>query len=303
MIIARMAGGLGNQMFQYATARCLAHRLGADLALDTSFSDKRVAEVTPRKYELANFTIDVREATPREVADLTGRYETPLLRLSTFLRQSLGLRRYSANVFREVGSRFCPEVFNVRKPVYLMGYWQSEKYFLEISDLIRRDFTVSLPLDEQDHYIAKMIDEGESVSVHFRRSDYVYDQKTAAYHGVPPMTYYFQALELIQSRVKNPHLFIFSDEPDWVRAHVEFPVPATIVAHNSPDQGHRDLRLMSLCRHAIIANSSFSWWGAWLMANPDKVVVAPQRWFADPTKKNLDLIPESWLQIPDVCTK
>jgi hypothetical protein len=187
-------------------------------------------------------------------------------------------------------------VLNAPGNVYLAGYWQSEKYFKEIEDIIRRDFCLKSEPGPENAAMADEIKGVPSVCVHVRRTDYVTDPRTNQHHGTCSPEYYRNAACLVGSQVSNPHFFVFSDEPDWARANLELPVPTTFVTHNGSEKGYEDLRLMALCQHYIIANSSFSWWGAWL-GNSGGIVVAPKRWFNTEGRDTRDLIPAGWARL------
>ena len=136
-----------------------------------------------------------------------------------------------------------------------------------------------------------------AVSLHVRRGDYAADPVVTSMHGLCPLDYYDRAVEYVLGRVSDPAFFLFSDDPDWVREHLKLRGSVSVVDHNGPDSGSEDLRLMSLCRHHIIANSTFSWWGAWLDPRPDKLVIAPKRWFADESLDTSDLLPAGWVKL------
>ena len=200
-------------------------------------------------------------------------------------------------IYREPHFHFDPSFASLKAPVHLMGYWQSPRYFGEIADVLRRDFTPLTPLDPANAAVAAQIDACDSVSLHVRRGDYVANPTTAKYHGICSIDYYQSAIALMRRKVASPHLFVFSDDPDWVRDNLAFDVPTTFVAANSADHGYRDMQLMTRCKHHILANSSFSWWGAWLNPSSDKIVIAPKNWFAAPGIDTRDLVPEAWIRL------
>ncbi|NTV98925.1 MAG: alpha-1,2-fucosyltransferase, partial [Chlorobiaceae bacterium] len=182
---------------------------------------------------------------------------------------------------------------------WIEGYWQSEKYFDAISRDIAREFRIITPLSPKSTETKKLIGSTESVSVHVRRGDYVAEDYRGRIHGPLKISYYAEALDIIAQKKRSPHLFIFSDDIPWVKENLRFDFPARYVDHNDERSGFEDLHLMSLCRHNIIANSTFSWWGAWLNRNPTKIVIAPKQWFPDPKMNSLtsDLIPDSWIRL------
>ena len=294
MIIVQLKGGLGNQMFQYATARRLAYITGAFLKLDTTWFDTVSADIK-RKYELSIFNIKEEFASQREIArlkeyTLNGK---PNLRTRIFKL----LSNHKPTHIVEKYFHFDPEVLNLKDDVYLDGYWQSEKYFHDIRALLIKEFSVKPISDDRNKNMADTIRSSESVSVHVRRGDYVSNQSTNAYHGICSIEYYYKATAIITQKVKDPHFFLFSDDPEWVRENLTFDYPATYVDINSPEKAHEDMRLLSLCKHHVIANSSFSWWGAWLSQSPDKIVVAPKKWFKDSSINTKDLLPANWITL------
>lgn len=191
---------------------------------------------------------------------------------------------------------YWPGIREVSHNAYLAGYWQSEKYFSDASETIRADFTFRQPLSEQNAEMAERIGQGMSVSLHVRRGDYASNPKTNTAHGLCSLEYYRAAVLHMAEHIERPEFFVFSDDIAWVKANLEIDFPCWYVDHNQGTESYNDMRLMSLCRHHIIANSSFSWWGAWLNRDPDKIVVAPRRWFAN-GKRSEDLLPASWVSL------
>jgi hypothetical protein len=297
MIIVKLMGGLGNQMFQYAAGRRLADRHKTQLKLDISFLKKKYVGSTPRFYELNNFNICNQIATNIEIAKFTGIGPNLWLKILLKIPWLAYLLTMNTRVYHERHFHFDPEVLTAPNHVYLDGYWQSGKYFKDIEDILRQDLSFQSPLVGRNLELSNLIKRADSVSLHIRRGDYVTDANMMAYHGVCDNEYYIKSVEKIQSAVKSPYFFVFSNDSLWVREEISLPSPMTIVEHNSPDQGIEDLRLMSMCRHNIIANSSFSWWGAWLNTNPGKIVIAPDKWFNSTSLNTKDLIPDQWIKI------
>jgi hypothetical protein len=180
---------------------------------------------------------------------------------------------------------------------YLRGYWQSPKYFASIEALVRKDFTVRQAIVGENLRVAKQIAACNAVSLHVRRGDFADNAETNRYHGTCGPEYYAAAEALLRQRVGDVTVFVFSDDPEWVRQNLRLESPMIVVGHNGPDQDYEDLRLMTLCRHHVIANSTFSWWGAWLSSNPAKTVVAPKRWFRGAEHSTADMIPQNWVRI------
>jgi hypothetical protein len=293
MVITRLAGGLGNQMFQYAVARQLAHALQTGLKLDLTYYDRQHL----RAYRLHSLKVSAVIASPEEIAEIKGKANHLPGKVISRLKHELNLVP-GWTVIRE--SRVRPvdrRVMAATGNVYLDGYWQSEKYFKEIETLIRAEFAVQEPVGCRTQDIAGKIEANNAVSIHIRRGDYVLNPETNRLHGTCSLHYYRQAVARIERQLAKPHFFIFSDEPDWAEANLRLDLPMTFVSHNGPDQDHEDLWLMSLCQHHIIANSSFSWWGAWLSRNPDKTVIAPRNWFRRGGHNMRDLLPEDWFTL------
>jgi len=289
-VITRLAGGLGNQLFQYAAGKSLAEHLGAPLLLDRSHLDHPPDPgATPRSYALDAFRIPDAIATAELIADLEASRGSS--GLSRRWRRMTG----SDRVWHERSKHFDTGFFTLRAPVLLVGYWQCARYFEAIARPLREQWLVpaEAPDDRNRQIAAAIATCSAPASLHVRLGDYLHDARTAAYHGLLPQEYYVAAAELAVERAGVDHFFVFSDEPERATQRLRLPRPMTVVHHNSGTQAHWDLWLMRQCRHHIIANSSFSWWGAWLNSTPDNLVVAPRHWFADPGITH-DLLPPTW---------
>lgn len=292
MIIVKLIGGLGNQLFQYAIGRSLAVKIGAELKLDISgFETYKL-----HAYSLGHFNIQEKIATASEIAGLS-RYAARKGKIWWLRNYFFADSKIYIKEKRNLEFQYDPTIMNAGASAYLDGYWQNEKYFKDIEGVLRQELSVKEALSGQDKIIAEMMAKVDSVSVHIRRGDYVTNAKTNAVHGACDISYYQKAAELIISRITTPHFFIFSDDHEWVKQNITFSHSTTYVDHNNAARNYQDLRLMSLCRHNIIANSSFSWWGAWLNPNPEKIVIAPKQWINDPTRDTSDLIPKTWIKI------
>ena len=293
MIIVKLIGGLGNQMFQYATARSLAEKHSTILKLDlTGFEAYKL-----HRYSLHCFHIWEYIATHNEIKSIIGDSQNFTNRLKRKVTAKLGFSDGNQNLIREKYFHFDPTILELKDNVLIDGFWQSEKYFADIPDILRREFDVKYKQDPDSKEFSELIQSNESISIHVRRADYVQNQVTNQVHGTCDRAYYDRCVNHIEARVSNPHFFIFSDEPEWARENLKLSHPTTIVDCNDPSRNYEDLRLMSQCQHNIIANSSFSWWGAWLNSNPNKIVCAPEKWFNDPTRDTKDLIPNVWIKL------
>jgi hypothetical protein len=174
------------------------------------------------------------------------------------------------------------------------GYWQTENYLIDIKDTILNDFQLKLPLRNELKEIALKISDSNSVSIHIRRGDYAQDKKTNAHHGTCSLEYYQEAIKLITEKIQNPIFYIFSDDIEWVKENLKINYPKYHVEGN---KGFEDMELMKNCKHNIIANSSFSWWAAWLNTNKEKIIIAPKNWLNNPKFDTSDVVPNSWIKI------
>lgn len=294
MIIVNVIGGLGNQMFQYAAARTLALARGLPLRLDVSGFDGYGLH---HGFELQRvFRCEVPLASAEEVRSVLGWRAVPVIR-RLLARQELASFRGKSFVV-EPHFHYWPGLRDVPATAYLHGYWQSERYFADAAAAIRAEFTFRQPPSASNAAIAEKIGAGgTAVSLHVRRGDYVSDARTHATLGVCSPDYYRTAVRYIAERVETPEFFVFSDDIAWARANLELGHPCHFIDHNRGAESYNDMRLMSLCRHHIIANSSFSWWGAWLNPRDDKIVVAPARWFASGKRRLDDLFPRGWVTL------
>jgi len=292
VIISQIIGGLGNQMFQYATGRALSLAHGQSLKLDISGF---VGYGLHQGFELQRvFACPVEIASEAELHRILGWQAAPVIKRVLARHQMAAFRRRGFVV--EPHFQYWPGIKQAPQNSYLMGYWQSEKYFQGMAAIIRADFTFIAPLMDKNADIALRIAQVNAVSLHVRRGDYVSNAKTTATHGLCALEYYQAAIRHIATQVKTPHFFVFSDDIAWVKKHLEINFPCQYVDHNQGAESYNDMRLMSLCQHHIIANSSFSWWGAWLNQNTNKIVIAPKNWFANSNDVK-DLFPQDWVTL------
>lgn len=292
MIITNLRGGLGNQMFQYACGLALAADCNLPVRIST---DMLQLAAKPRAPEIEEvFKVKAERANGMDLARLLGRMRSrPRARLLLEKPWFAWAR----------GDRFWvefdrPEMEALRlvsvEGAYLHGYWQSERYFIRHEKLVRTALRFSRPLSGANAEVAERIKAWPSVSMHIRRGDYLTNDHTRAVHGLCSVDYYVAAVKRMQKLEPGLRIMAFSDDPGWVADALQPRIPQmTIVSHNTGSQSFEDMRLMSLCHHHIIANSSFSWWAAWLNPRPDKVVIAPRRWFANGRDAS-DLVPSSW---------
>lgn len=294
MIIVKLMGGLGNQMFQYALGRALSLQHGTTLKLDLQWLHDHRANRGPnfihQHYDLDVFGIQPEIATEDEIRQLRKSW-TPCKCVDRWLHTMLNIPPAWC---REPHFHHSPAIRKSGADAYLDGYWQSEKYFASHAAAIRQDFTLRHPLEGHAASILERIENTTSVCVNVRRKEFV----GHPYHGAMDPQYYAMAETRMRKLVKDPHFFIFSDEPEWCMEKLRFKGPVTHVPLTCAGEKYRDIfRMMTACRHFIIPNSTFGWWAAWLPAHPHKKVVAPYHWFANGPRDTQDLLPSGWERI------
>lgn len=283
-VVVGLSGGLGNQMFQYAAGRALAARIGAPLVLDLAwFSDQ-----SERQFALSPFRIEAVQHSQYPWLPPRGRA------LASRLSRRCMPRIMGVPVWREPHFQFTSDFASLPGPVFLEGYWQSERYFWEVRSLLLQEFVLRESLPPVCAKFHKEIRECDAICVHVRRGDYLSNPVAAKVHGTCSENYYYAGVGELCQGLAQPHCFVFSDDPAWARASLALDCPMTVVDVNGPLDAHLDLALMAACRHFLIANSSLSWWGAWLGERPGKKVIAPKQWFLTSDKDTRDLLPESW---------
>ena len=283
LIIINFDGRMGNQMFQWAFARAYQAKNGIMPIFDDSLETLKLQPFNLLK------TLKV---VPKPFFNKFLRKTIPLRKL----RNKLTEIKYTLPTTQE--ANFCTfeeKLLSIQAPAYIRGFFQTEKYFSNIRQELLEDFRLIKPLNKKNKEILEQINNTNSISVHFRRGDYL-KARVANIFGACSEEYYQKGIDEIASKLdKKPTIFVFSDDINWVKENITFKYDTVYVDANSGKQGFFDLELMKNCKHNIIANSSFSWWGAWLNENPDKIVIAPTPWLDN--KDNNDLIPEDWIKI------
>lgn len=293
-IICRIKGGLGNQLFCYAAARRLALVNNAELVIDnvTGFArDRQFA----RQYMLDHFHIPCRMATPAERLEPFERYRRGLLKLLS-RKLPFAKRSYIEQTGFDYEERLLG--LKVNSDRYVDGLWQSERYFKDVEQIIREDLQIIPPTDELNQRMADKIRTCNAVALHVRWFN------VPGSNGIHNLAvdYYHRAIALMEEKIHSPHFFLFSDSPEAARALLDLPEnKVTFVSHNLGDENaYADLWLMTQCKHFITANSTFSWWGAWLAASSDKIVVTPaikQAWVQETNWGFEGLIPDQWIKL------
>lgn len=287
MIIVKLKGGLGNQMFQYAFAKYTALKNNEKLFLDTRFYD--ITRDVPRYYELGNYNINSKIASYNQLSCINKK------------RRSL-INRFRYQPFKTIKEQtlsFTQSLLDLHGNLYFDGYWQNENYFKSITEILKKEFTLKHKLDKRLMNYKNEISKTISVSLHIRRGDYL--EKSV--HDICSMEYYKKAIRLIfdNSILPPKCIFVFTDDYNWAIQNFMPGNKSEFIVLKNYDNivSNEYLYLMSLCKHNIIANSSFSWWAAWLNQNHDKIIVAPQQWFTDPrlNKEAENITPRQWIRI------
>lgn len=298
MIIVKLAGGLGNQMFQFAAGRALALKHGTELVLDTSSLLDRThrKEFTFRDYELDQFSVHAQFLPEGSYSEIRG------VDVSRMNRIAYGLNRFFHHEYpiyhQEYRRTFDERYFQLPDHVYLEGYWQSEDYFRPFSDALRKSFTFIHKLDRIGMELSERMQGCPSVCLNVRRGTYITNPSENRFHGVCSIEYYHKAVEKLAERFPGITIFIFSDDPGWCKEHLPFPFETVIVDDvYSRKRNGVYLDLMSRCKHFIISNSTFGWWGAWLSSHIGKTVIAPIQWYRDRSMDTSRLIPNEWIRI------
>ena len=298
MVTIFFRGGLGNQMFQYAFGLELAKKNNTELVLDTVVVRDRFPRrnFTYRTFDLSEvFTVEPRLTMLSRYANTL---PIPGLWLGLDLL-SVAVRNFFGRVTvlrQKEHAFFDPAILNVRGNILLVGRWESEKYFADVAHDIRAAFKFRYSLAGDAEKIAEEIKKTNSISLHVRRGDFVKFEKVTKAMGEIGAPYYEGAIAYIASHVKDPHFFVFSNDVAWAKDNIKTGLPTTFLDGGSA--GPKDafhLELMSLCEHHIVANSTFSWWGAWLDPRPNKIVVAPKIWQA--AAMGQDTVPDSWVRL------
>lgn len=285
MIVIEASGGLGNQMFQYALYKKLEF-MGKDVFFDTSFFRSKWSN---RELELGVFDVQYRSILDKDVAFIRGYgYQDSLID-----KMKYKMKPSKFIVYKDIIEKVQPEIMMMDN-VYLSGYWQSEKYFKDIRDIILQEFSFPEEIKKRATDLCERIKEENSVSLHVRRSDYLTEQNIKLYGNICNEKYYKSAMDYMESQVNKLHYYVFTDDLQWANAYF-IGDKYTIVDGNRGKDSWVDMYLMSQCKHNIIANSTFSWWGAWLNQNDNKIVVSPSKWFN--TYDAQDIICNEWVRV------
>jgi hypothetical protein len=289
-IVVQLTGGLGNQLFSYASGRGISDKLGAKLRFHRS---KNITD-GERAYRLDRFRTKVVDAALWQEAMVRISLERRVQTVGAALGPRVRGRLF--DVVQDNTMGYSPELFPQDRSIFLRGFWQSPKYFSHIEKEIREELEMIESPREKDRPILEKIRNTESVCVHVRRGDLVNNPEFAAKYHVQEPGYYQRAVQMLKQLGRPLHFFVFSDDADWPRKHLPLgdEVEFLCAQGAAGREDWQDFQLMRACKHFIIANSTFSWWTAWLGACPDKRVIAPRAWYRDSDSPPPDLIPSHW---------
>ena len=293
MIVVKLISGLGNQLFQYSIGRQLSILNNVPLKLDTSFYKNQ----NLRSYKLDKYNITSEIATEQEVDSYLKKYYEKTFYAKIFRNIELYLPKSKRLRFKEEELWvFEPQLFNKINNTYIDGYWQHYQYFEKFDPSIFQELTLKEICNTNIKNTTSIIaSDLPSISVHIRRGDYISDPDANKLMGILPLEYYNKAIKYIIQNVKNPSFYFFSDDLEWVKKNIKIDYPVYYIEGN-PD--YIDLELMRKCHHNIIANSSFSWWGAFLNRNPNKIVIAPKQWvLPDNINKKIHIQFPEWIKL------
>ncbi|MBA7517201.1 O-antigen biosynthesis glycosyltransferase WbnK [subsurface metagenome] len=292
MIISNIIGGLGNQLFMYAAGRRLAQKHNTILKLDISGYSYVEPSLEYNRYKLKHFNIIEGIATSEEIENIRGGKSRLNKTLGKYLPKRM-LPALKVSYVRERKTQFDPDILNLPDDIYLEGYWQSEKYFMDIREILLNEITLKKGSDGMDNIIEE-INEVNSVAIHVRRENFVTDPEVNRILGAMDLDYYQRCMEYFVNSINSPRFYVFTDDIGWAESNINSDYPVRIVSNPNKFKDYEEQYLMSLCKHQIIPNSTFSWWGAWLNRNPDKIICAPKMWYRSSSRSSKDLIPKEW---------
>ncbi len=293
MIIAELVGGLANQMVIYSAAKALAEHLQVELKVDTSKLEKD----KKRKYALHHLNTNVEIASPKEIDSICQKSNSWLInKIKKKIRKKCNGNAFG--IYKEPSVSFDTNFFSLKDNTYIRGNFINNKYFDSIAKILRHEFQVSTPLNNKTIEIMSSISSTNSVSIHIRRGDYANEPKTNQIHGLTPLSYYKNAIKLINEKIPSPSYYVFSDDIAWAKDNLAEIQEMHFIDHTNADTAYEDLYMMSHCQHNILANSGFSYWGAWLNRNANKLVVSPKQWLTDDKlNSRFKLVPKDWIKL------
>lgn len=289
MIKIKINWWLWNQMFQYAFIKALSIRNNVNFKLDTTWFKNYF-----RSFDLEILNIEKKYCSKNEIPFYENIYSKNKYVNFLINKTKLVIRRLNPHHFWETQFNYDKNIINIKK-WYIEWYFYTEKYFKKHENQIKKDFNFIKKISKKNIKLLEKIRKTNSISIHIRRWDYIENKKTNQFHWVCSIDYYKKAIKYIEKRIDKPIFFIFSDDIDWCKKNLQ--INWIFVDWNTWDKSWEDMKLMSECKHNIIANSSFSWWGAWLNSNNKKIVISPKKWVNNKNINTSDIIPNNWIKI------
>lgn len=305
MIITKLTDGLGNQMFQYAFGRYLAEIYNTEIKLNINYYNNIPKNHTNRKYELNYFNIIENIALQKEIDLFTKGSPKMPQKLFYKIKQKVNNKTFWGKFLFKIAKKLTDyhtiyennklqldKLKKDKKNIYVSGFWQSEDFFKSIAHIIQKEFKIKEKYIKVNNRVLEKIKRSNSVAIHVRRGDLITNPEFNSKYGVCSTDYYLQAINYIKKKISNPVFYFFSDDINWCKENFKS-INSNFYIENYT--AIEDLYLILNCKHQIIANSSFSWWGAWLNKNKNKIVVAPKKWaFHKKSQTKFNLLPNSW---------
>jgi len=291
MFIVKIQGGLGNQLFQYAIGLELSKNNECEFYLDTKWFENKNND-TSRNFMLDKFKINYKIATDYQINKFINHsslFNKIIDRAKNYF-YPLKFRKY---IF-EIENNFEPKILQLKDNFYLDGTWMNENYFISVANDVRKLYTNRPQLNNYYEQIENLINTTNSVCVHIRRGDYANNPNTLKYHGLTSLEYYENTISFMSKKIDNPQFYFFSDDIDWVKINFKNTPNSIFVSSEFNESDLQEFYLMTICKNQIIANSTFSWWAAWLNSNPSKLICAPKRW-SSVVLDSKCLIPDNWI--------
>jgi hypothetical protein len=289
MLIIKIFQGLGNQLFQYALGRSLEERFGVKVKYDLSWFKENSQH---RQFGLDRFNTKIEIANDEEVYNVKNGIYPNRIRNYIFQKELKFNPYYKQPYFKEDLSKFEPNILKINSRTYIEGYFSSEVFFKEIRQLLLEEFELKNSINRVNQSLIEKIKNQHSVCLSVRRGDFL----KYSMHNVCDLSYFENAIALMNEKIKDPVFYIFSDDNDWVKENLKLDQEHYFVTHNYPDF-YEDLRIMKSCKHHIIPNSTFSWWAAWLAKNNQKIVIAPETWLDSNEIDYSYYLPSEWIKI------
>lgn len=291
MKIVKFNGGLGNQLFEYAFGLAVEDYYKEEVYYDVSNYNLKTHLETSRPFLLNKYNTHLKFARKKERKKCINENSKLKNKVNKLFKKEI-FKEKSNRIIEKHAQIYDENMFLEKENIYFEGFFQSEKYFKHIRKKVLENFTLKESLDEKNTYFLNKILNSTSISLHIRRGDYLLCDCMENCN----LDYYYQGIDYIKQKINNNiEIFIFSDDIPWVKENLKIADKVNYIDINNDAASYCDIELMRNCKHNIIANSSFSWWGAWLNNNPNKIVIAPRIWFKN--EPQYDIIPEEWIKI------